>query len=99
MKTRGLLILGALAAASVLLLTSKRTKKLRNELVSDADKWKDKLNDFADSTSSKLNDLKEVIGKEVEWLTKNTRKGILSILHEGDKTTKSITNNAKELTH
>lgn len=94
MKSSTLLILAGLGIAALLLTSTDKGKKLSKDILDNTDEWKEKLTKLANSTGVQLADLKKVIGKEVEGLTADARKAIMSILDEAGTTAKNAKNKA-----
>ena len=89
MKSSTLFILATLGIAAILLTSTDKGKKLSKDILDNTDEWKEKLTKLAGSTGNQINDLKKLISKEVEGLSKEAKKALLSILDEASSTAKS----------
>lgn len=88
-KTKYLLF-AALGVGVALLLTSDKTKNLRDDIAENAGKWKDKLGKMGKETGDKLADLKKMVSNQVEGLSEDARERIQDVLNEGAKKTKRV---------
>ena len=86
MRTTKYLLFGALGVAAVLLLTSDRARKMREDLESkakdNAKQWKDKLWTIGGNANKTLAELREMLNSEVEGLSSDARARIETILNK-----------------
>jgi gas vesicle protein len=90
------LLLAALGVAAVLLFTTDKGEEIREDLMDNAGKWKDRVSDLAGTTGDKLADLKSLVSSEVEGLGKDARKRIMNIIDESSKSAKKLSGKAVE---
>ena len=88
MSTGKLLVFAAFGAAIVMLFTTERGKKIREELADS--EWGERLSDLAEKASCTAKDLKKLIAKEVSGLSDEARARIAAILDEGASGAKKV---------
>lgn len=91
-------VLGAGALAGIaLLFTTKKGKKVREQLTDEVYLWKAKLNDATSDTAAELLRLKKLVEKDIAGLGEDAKERILNILEESTnsakKIKKTVTNN------
>ena len=85
-----ILVFAVFGAAVVMLFTTKKGKKIREELADSAGDWGDKLSELAEKASCTAKDLTKLISKEVGGLSDDARKRIATILEEGTTSAKKV---------
>jgi gas vesicle protein len=82
MKKSTILILAAAGVAAALFLTSKRGRKMTQDLADNADEWKESWNKFAGTTGSRITHLMEALSHELSGMTSDAKEKILAILND-----------------
>jgi len=90
MNTGKLLVFAAFGAAVVLLFTTEKGKKIREELADSAEDWGEKLSELAEKAACSAKDLKKLVSKEVSGLSDDARSRIAAIIDESSKTAKKV---------
>ena len=90
MNTGKLLVFAVFGAAVVMLFTTEKGKKIREELADSAGDWGEKLSELAEKASVTAKDLKKLISKEVGGLSDDARERIAAIIEEGTTSAKKV---------
>ena len=72
-----------LGVAAGLLLAPEKGEDLRNDIADSAEKWKKKFDKLRGKAAAQLEDVKALLENEVEGLSEDVRRRILTILDEG----------------
>lgn len=100
MRTTKYILFGALGVAAVLLLTSGRARKVREDLENkakeNATKWKGKLWNIGGSANKTLSELRDLLNSKVEGLSEDARAKIEAIL---SKTASSADGHKKNISN
>jgi gas vesicle protein len=89
MNTR-LLVFALFGAAVVMLFSTDKGKKIREELADAAGDWSDKLGELTEKAVCSADDLRKYVSKEVSGLSEDARERIAAIIDEGAKSAKKL---------
>jgi hypothetical protein len=85
-----LLLLAAAGATVAVLLSTKKGRKLTQDLADNANGWKDSLVKLAGKYGDKLTSIRDMVNNEVEGLSSDAREKINAILDEGTSSAKKV---------
>lgn len=90
MKLAPIIALACIGTAAVLLFTTDKGKKIREDIMDEAEDWGDKIGKFVEDTGVNVKDLQKRLKKELVTLSDDAKDKILSILDEGGKKAKNV---------
>lgn len=90
MKLAPILALACIGTAVVLLFTTDKGKKIREDIMDEAEEWGEKLGKLAEDTGVNIKDMQKRLKKELVTLSDDAKEKILSILDEGGKKAKNV---------
>lgn len=92
-KTLALLALGA---AAVLLFTTDKGKKIREDIQDKAGDWSDSLGELGTTAAKEISALREKLMEEIEGVSADVRSRLMDIVEEGQEKGKKLTKMGRE---